>query len=128
MFKDSHAFSGFAVSDISAAKEFYGATLGLDVRDSDPPGSLELHLIDGGHVFIYPKPDHVPATYTMLNLPVADIEAAVDALIAAGVAMARYPGLQADDKGIVRDGQGPAIAWFADPAGNILSVLQLDAG
>ena len=125
MFKDSHAFSGFAVADIAAARAFYGETLGLDVSEGSEQGLLELHLAGGATVIVYPKPDHVPATYTILNFPVADVETAVDRLNAAGVQMERYPGLEADEKGIV-SGQGPTIAWFTDPSGNILSVLETD--
>jgi catechol 2,3-dioxygenase-like lactoylglutathione lyase family enzyme len=124
MLKDSAAFSGFSVSDLDAAKAFYGGKLGLDVR-SGPMGSLELHLGTGATVFIYSKKDHVPATYTMLNFPVPDVEAAVDQLTKAGIKMERYPSMGQDAKGIVR-GNGPDIAWFKDPSGNILSVLKAD--
>lgn len=121
MFKDSPAFSGFSVDDISRAKQFYGETLGVNVTDE--MGGMALHLGGGGNVFIYPKDDHVPATFTVLNFPVADVEAAVDRLTEAGVAFEHYEGeLQTDEKGIMR-GEGPTIAWFRDPAGNILSVL-----
>ena len=123
MFKDSQAFSGFAVKDIAAAKAFYGRTLGLEVGE-DPDRGLELHLPGGAHVFVYPKADFVPATYTILNFQVSDIDSAVAQLIAAGVEMQRYPGLDADSQGIVRDPRGPMIAWFTDPSGNIISVLQ----
>lgn len=123
MFKDSQAFSGFAVKDIAEARTFYGQTLGLEVSE-DPDRGLDLHLPGGVDVFVYPKPDFEPATYTILNFQVADIEATVSALAAAGVEMQRYPGLDADALGIVRDPRGPAIAWFTDPAGNILAVLQ----
>ena len=123
MFKDSHAFSGFSVDDIPKAKAFYGGTLGLDVADSSEMGLLELRLAGGATVIVYPKQNHEPATFTILNFPVADVEKAVDRLNAAGVQMERYPGLEADAKGIAR-GNGPTIAWFKDPAGNILSVLE----
>lgn len=123
LISESEAYSGFAVPDLGVAKAFYGGKLGLTIHDT-PEGGIELVLGGGGRVFVYPKPDFVPATYTILNFPVADIEAAVDALIAAGIEMQRYPGLGADDRGIARDPRGPAIAWFTDPAGNILSVLQ----
>jgi predicted enzyme related to lactoylglutathione lyase len=123
MFRDGHAFSGFAVKDIAEAKAFYGQTLGLEVGE-DPDRGLELHLPGGLSVFVYPKPDFVPATYTILNFQVPDIDAVVAELNAAGVEMLRYPGFDADDQGIVRDPRGPMIAWFTDPAGNILSVLQ----
>ncbi len=122
MFKDSKAYSGFAVNDIDAAKAFYGAKLGLDVRDAQM-GNLELHLAGGATVLIYPKPDHVPATFTILNFPVDDLDKAVAALARAGVKMERYPNFSQDEKGISR-AEGTAIAWFKDPAGNILSVLQ----
>ena len=124
MLTGSHAFSGFAVADIDAARSFYAGTLGLDVRDGDESGLIELHF-GGTRVIVYPKPDHVPATYTILTFPVDDIDVAVDALVAAGVEMARYPGSPQDDKGIARDPRGPKIAWFTDPSGNILSVLQV---
>ena len=127
MLKDSPAFSGFAVNDIGAARTFYGQTLGLEVSE-DPDRGLDLHLAGGTHVFVYPKPDFVPATYTILNFQVTNIDAVVSALIAAGIEMQRYPGLEADAQGIVRDPRGPMIAWFTDPAGNIISVLQNNQG
>lgn len=123
MFKDSQAVSGFSVNDLDAAKAFYGGKLGLDVR-SGLMGNLDLHLGTGATVFVYPKKDHVPATYTMLNFPVADVEAAVDQLTKAGIKMERYPNMGQDAKGILR-GNGPDIAWFKDPSGNILSVLKV---
>jgi catechol 2,3-dioxygenase-like lactoylglutathione lyase family enzyme len=119
---DSTAFSGFAVPDIAAARAFYADTLGLEV--SEEHGLLTLHLNGGDRpTLVYPKPDHVPATYTILNFKVDDIEAAVDALAARGVEFVRYDGMEQDERGIMRGG-GPYIAWFTDPAGNILSVLQ----
>lgn len=122
MFQDSKAFSGFAVKDIEAAKAFYGRTLGQDVRDG-PMGLMELHLAGGTTVLVYPKEDHVPATYTILNFPVDDVDRAVDKLTAAGVTMERYgTEFGQDEKGIAR-GNGPDIAWFKDPSGNILAVL-----
>ena len=123
MFRETKAFSGFAVPDISAAKAFYGGTLGIDVSEEN--GILTLHLAGGRDTIVYPKPDHVPATYTILNFPVDDVEAAVDALTAKGVEFERYEGedFSTDEKGIMRQG-GPLIAWFTDPAGNILSVLE----
>lgn len=127
MFKDSKAFSSFAVADTELARQFYSKTLGLDVRDSREPGLLELHLGGAMPVLVYAKPDHVPATFTVLNFQVADVDAAVDKLIAAGVRMERYPGLETDDKGISRN-RGPVIAWFTDPSGNILSVLGENQG
>ena len=125
MLKDSQAFSGFAVKDLEAAKKFYGETLGQDVRDG-PMGIMEIHVGGGATVMVYPKDDHVPATYTMLNFPVSDIDAAVDELTAAGVKMEQYgrADMPQDAKGIARDPQGPAIAWFKDPSGNIIAVLQ----
>ena len=122
MFKNAKAFSGFSVNDIAAAKAFYGDTLGVDV--SEDHGMLTLHLGGGGTVIIYPKPNHIPASFTVLNFPVDDIEPAVDQLTERGVEFQHYEGqLQTDAKGIMRD-NGPAIAWFTDPAGNILSVLE----
>jgi len=125
MLRESKAFSGFAVPDVAAAKAFYGGVLGLDVSEAN--GMLTLHLAGGRDTIVYPKPDHVPATYTILNFPVDDVEAAVDALTARGVEFQRYEGedLATDAKGIMRQG-GPLIAWFTDPAGNILSVIQGD--
>ena len=124
MFKDTKAFSGFAVTDLEAARKFYGETLGLDV-DQGPQG-LRLKIAGGNPTFVYSKPNHVPATYTILNFPVDDIDRAVDQLIAAGVKFEHY-GKLTDARGIARGaatGGGPDIAWFKDPAGNILSVLQ----
>ncbi len=121
MFKNTKAFSGFSVDDIDEAKRFYGETLGLEV--SEKYGLLTLRLGSGADVLIYPKADHTPASFTILNFPVDDIEAAVDELGRRGVTFERYPGLEADDKGIFRGG-GPCIAWFTDPAGNVISVLQ----
>lgn len=117
------AFSGFAVSDIEAARRFYGDTLGLPVSEQD--GLLALHVGGGEDVLVYPKPDHAPATYTILNFPVDDIEQTVDALTSRGIEFLVYEGFQQDDRGISRDPRGPAIAWFADPAGNILSVIEI---
>jgi catechol 2,3-dioxygenase-like lactoylglutathione lyase family enzyme len=126
MFKNTKAFSGFAVDDVEAAKSFYGDTLGLDVSVEN--GMLNLHLAGGTEVLAYPKPGHVPAEFTILNFPVEDIDAAVDALAAKGVAFERYEGFDQDDKGIAREaGGGPSIAWFRDPAGNVLSVLEVPA-
>jgi catechol 2,3-dioxygenase-like lactoylglutathione lyase family enzyme len=122
MFESVKAFSGFAVDDVPKAKEFYAETLGL--RVSEEYGMLQLHIIGGVDILVYPKPDHTPASFTILNFPVNDIETAVDQLAERGVRFERYDGLaEPDDKGIYR-GQGPDIAWFKDPAGNILSVLQ----
>jgi catechol 2,3-dioxygenase-like lactoylglutathione lyase family enzyme len=121
MFADTKAFSGFAVDDLDKAREFYGGTLGLRVSGGD--SDLTLHLAGGRDTFVYPKPDHTPATYTILNFPVDDIDRAVDELTARGVRFERYEGFDQDEKGIMRD-QGPPIAWFTDPAGNVLSVIQ----
>ena len=125
MFKDTAAFSSFSVNDIAAAKKFYGETLGMDVVENG--GMLEVTIAGAGKVLIYPKPNHVPATFTILNFPVAAVERTVDELTRRGVRFEHYGGdLQTDAKGIHRDeGRGPsAIAWFTDPAGNILSVLE----
>ncbi|WCB96208.1 hypothetical protein DSM104299_04964 [Baekduia alba] len=122
MFKDTKAFSGFAVPDIDAAQRFYGDTLGIET--SVEHGLLTLHLAGGARpTLAYPKPDHTPAAYTILNFPVDDIEAAVDELVSRGVEILRYDGFQQDERGIMREG-GPLIAWFTDPGGNVLSVLQ----
>jgi predicted enzyme related to lactoylglutathione lyase len=123
MLNESHAFSGFSVDDIQTAKEFYGRTLGLAVSESD--GLLKLHLAGGATVLMYPKANHAPATFTILNFPVDDVEGAVDELTKRGVRFEVYnePGIKTDAKGIFRGG-GPIIAWFKDPAGNILSVLE----
>ncbi|GAB2703427.1 VOC family protein [Kitasatospora kifunensis] len=126
MFEDSKAFSSFSANDLDQAKQFYGETLGLKVTDLTMEGRyrlLRLQLPGGGEALIYPKPDHAPASFTVLNFQVADVEQAVDELARRGVRFERYPGLEADEKGIFRGG-GPHIAWFTDPAGNILSVLQ----
>jgi catechol 2,3-dioxygenase-like lactoylglutathione lyase family enzyme len=123
MFKDTTAFSSFSVNDLARAKQFYGETLGLNL--SDGPEGLRLDLAGGGKVFLYPKPNHTPASFTVLNFPVADVEKAVDELTSHGVRFEIYdqPDLKTDAKGICR-GKGPTIAWFKDPAGNILSVLE----
>ncbi len=125
MFGATKAFSGFSVSDLAAAKNFYGETLGLEV--SEDQGMLTLHLAGGTDVLVYPKSNHSPASFTILNFPVDDIDRAVDELTNRGVRFERYEGFGQDDKGIARpavEGHGPPIAWFTDPAGNILSVLQ----
>ncbi len=121
MFGNTKAFSGFAVDDIQAAQKFYGETLGLNT--SEQYGMLTLHLAGDRDTLVYPKSGHVPATYTILNFPVEDIDAAVDELASRGVQLERYEGMGQDAKGINRAG-GPYIAWFKDPAGNILAVLQ----
>ena len=121
MFGDTKAFSGFAVDDLERARRFYGETLGL--KTSEDHGLLTLHIAGDRPTLVYPKPDHTPADYTILNFPVDDIEKAVDELVARGVTFERYEGTDQDEKGIARQ-MGPYIAWFKDPAGNILSVLQ----
>ena len=122
MFATTKAFSGFAVDDIDAAQKFYGETLGLKV--SEEQGMLALHIAGGWDIMVYPKPDHTPASFTILNFPVDDIDKAVDELTERGVRFERYDGFEQDEKGISRGEPGPLIAWFTDPAGNILSVLQ----
>jgi len=121
MFADTKAFSGFAVDDTERARAFYADTLGL--RATEQNGILTLHLAGDRPTIVYPKPDHVPATFTVLNFPVPDVDAAVDGLTARGVVMERYDGMPQDDKGIMR-GHGPTIAWFTDPAGNVFSVIE----
>ena|SRR5215210_4136933 len=122
MFKDTKAFSGFSVGDLEEAQRFYGDTLGIDT--SVEHGLLTLHLAGGERpTLVYPKPDHTPADYTVLNFPVDDIEQAVDELTSRGVQFERYEGMEQDERGIMR-AVGPYIAWFKDPAGNVLSVLQ----
>jgi predicted enzyme related to lactoylglutathione lyase len=123
MLSESQAFSGFSASDIADEKRFYSDVLGLNV--SEEYGMLHVHFGSGAQVLIYPKADHVPATYTVLNFPVENIEQTVDELVAKGVTFERYEqmGSEVDERGIFRGG-GPYIAWFTDPAGNVLSVLQ----
>jgi catechol 2,3-dioxygenase-like lactoylglutathione lyase family enzyme len=123
MLGESKAFSGFAVDDLEKAKAFYEDVLGL--KTSEEHGLMTLHLAGDRPTLVYPKPDHEPATYTILNFPVEDIDAAVDALMERGVAFEIYEESGQDEKGVMRQ-YGPPIAWFRDPAGNILSVLQLD--
>ena len=122
MFEHTKAFSGFSVNDIAKAKRFYGETLGL--RVSEEHGMLRLHIAGDRDILVYPKDNHVPATYTILNFPVDDIEKAVDELTRRGVRFERYDGFEQDKKGIARGEMGPDIAWFKDPAGNVLSVLK----
>ncbi|HYJ00003.1 MAG TPA: VOC family protein [Thermoleophilaceae bacterium] len=123
MFADTRAYSSFAVPDVQQAREFYTDTLGLKVTELDASiGLLTLHLADGRDTMIYEKPDFTPATYTILNFAVDDVERAVDELSARGVTFERYEGFDQDEKGIAR-GQGPDIAWFTDPAGNIMAVM-----
>ena len=125
MFADTPAFSGFAVDDLDSAREFYSDTLGVRVSDEDM-GILTLHLAGDRATMVYPKPDFTPATYTILNFQVEDIDTAVDELTGRGVRFERYEGFDQDAKGIARDPHGPSIAWFKDPSGNILAVLQTD--
>jgi catechol 2,3-dioxygenase-like lactoylglutathione lyase family enzyme len=122
MFASTKAFSGFAVDDVGKARKFYEGTLGL--RVSEENGLLTLHLAGDRDTVGYPKPDYTPATYTILNFAVDDIDRAVDDLTARGVRFERYDGFEQDEKGILRAPNGPPIAWFTDPAGNILSVLE----
>jgi catechol 2,3-dioxygenase-like lactoylglutathione lyase family enzyme len=121
MLEHSNAFSGFSVDDLAAARRFYGETLGLRVTEEH--GRLTLHTAGDRDTLIYPKDDHAPAAYTILNFPVDDVDKVVDELTARGVRFERYEGIDQDEKGVLRT-QGPPIAWFKDPAGNILSVLQ----
>jgi predicted enzyme related to lactoylglutathione lyase len=123
LFKGAKAFPSFSVNDLRKAKEFYGQTLGFDV--SELPQGLEVKLADGLNVFLYPKPNHTPATFTVLNFPVDDIDEAVDELKTRGVRLEKYDQaeIRTDAKGIMR-GPGPQIAWFKDPAGNVLSVIE----
>jgi catechol 2,3-dioxygenase-like lactoylglutathione lyase family enzyme len=123
MFANTKAFSGFSVDDIQRAKTFYGETLGLDVSEEN--GLLILNIAGDRPTLVSPKENHEPASFTILNFPVDDVEAAVDALAQRGVEFERYEGFPQDEKGIMR-GQGPDIAWFKDPAGNVLSVLTAD--
>ena len=123
MFGNTKAFSGFSVDDIPKARRFYGETLGLKVTEEN--GLLTLHIAGDRPTLVYPKENHEPASFTILNFPVDDVEAAVDALTGRGVTFERYDGFPQDEKGIMR-GEGPDIAWFKDPAGNVLSVLTVD--
>ena len=125
MLKQSKAFSSFSVNDIEKAKKFYHDILGLDVVDN-PMGIIELHLENGNKIILYPKADHLPATFTVLNFPVNDLEATVDTLIEKGISFEQYEGeIKTDKKGIFKsEGNGPNIAWFKDPSGNILSVMK----
>jgi predicted enzyme related to lactoylglutathione lyase len=124
MFKHTKAFSGFSVNDLQKAKQFYGEILGLGVNENEM-GILELHINGSNNIIVYPKPNHQPATFTILNFPVDDIEKAVEELTAKGVVFEQYEGeIKTNEKGICDNPNGPKIAWFKDPAGNILSVLQ----
>ena len=122
MLTDSPAFSGFSVNDLAAARRFYEETLGLRVSDVEMDGLMRLDLGGGTNVLVYPKPDHTPASFTVLNFPVPDVEKAVDELSARGVRFEHYENPPTDEKGIMREG-GPLIAWFTDPAGNVFSVI-----
>lgn len=125
MFRNTKAFSSFSVDDLNKAQEFYGGKLGLNLKSSKE--GLELQLSGHADVFIYPKSNHKPATFTVLNFLVDDIETAVDELGKTGIRFEKYEGaIKTDDKGIHRNG-GPSIAWFKDPAGNILAVLQTNS-
>jgi catechol 2,3-dioxygenase-like lactoylglutathione lyase family enzyme len=123
LFANTKAFSGFAVPNLKEAEKFYGDTLGIDITKGEM-GDLVLNLTGGRDTFIYEKPDFEPATYTILNFVVDDVDRAVDQLSQKGVKFERYEGFDQDEKGIARGDQGPAIAWFKDPGGNILSVLE----
>ena len=123
MFKQTQTFSSFSVDDIEKARKFYGEVLGMEI--STPMDQLQLNIAGGYKIFVYGKPNHVPATFTVLNFPVDDIDKAVDELVKKGVKFEIYTEgqMKTDEKGIVRSG-GPKIAWFKDPAGNFLSVLE----
>jgi catechol 2,3-dioxygenase-like lactoylglutathione lyase family enzyme len=121
MLTDSEAFSGFAVDDLEKAKWFYGETLGMNVSEND--AGLSLKIAGSRDILIYPKPDHSPAPFTILNFPVDDVDAAVEELTGKGVEFERYEGFDQDEKGVMHD-NGPTIAWFTDPAGNILSIIE----
>lgn len=122
MFVNTRAFSGFSVDDIQRAKGFYGDTLGLNITEEN--GMLGLQIAGGGTVMVYPKEDHVPATFTILNFPVDDIDKAAEELADHGVSLIQYEQFDQDEKGIMR-GEGGPIAWFEDPAGNVLSILEM---
>lgn len=125
MFTNSKTFSSFSTNDLDRARQFYGDVLGLKVQDN-PMGIIELHFASGSRLMIYPKPDHMPATFTVLNFLTDNIDMAVDELTQKGVVFEQYdmPEIKTDERGIARGGQGPSIAWFKDPAGNILSVIE----
>jgi len=125
MLENSKASSSFSVNDIEKAKQFYKDTLGLKVSENNEMKMLNLNINDGNRIMIYPKPDHQPASFTVLNFPVSDVEKTVDELTAKGVKFEQYPQFGTNAKGIVNDPKmGPKIAWFKDPAGNVLSVLE----
>ncbi|WP_428329226.1 VOC family protein [Mucilaginibacter sp.] len=125
MFKNTKALSGFAVNDMQKAKEFYNGKLGIEISENDM-GIMTLHISGGTQIIVYPKPNHEPATFTILNFPVSDVDEVVDELIGLGIVFEQYSEpIKTDEKGILRgNGYGPDIAWFRDPAGNILSVLK----
>lgn len=127
MFKPNNAFSGFSVNDISKSKEFYAGILGMKVKDGEM-GTLNLIIASGSTVIVYPKPNHVPAEFTILNFPVSNIDEAVDELTEKGITFLKYDNetIKTDHKGVMR-GNGPDIAWFSDPAGNILSVIETES-
>lgn len=127
MFGNTKAFSGFSANDTKKAKSFYSEILGIEVEELEMEGLISLHIAGGTNILIYPKPNHIPATYTVLNFPVKDVEKAVDELTQRGVRFEIYneDNFQTDEKGIFHGG-GPKIAWFKDPAGNILSVIEQD--
>ena len=125
MLTTTNAFSGFAAPDLATERAFFADKLGIPV-DEGEMGVLRLKLPGGGNVIVYTKPDHVPATFTVLNFEVADIDAAADQLVAAGISLERYEGFPQDEKGVMRD-NGPSIAWFKDPAGNILAIIETGA-
>ncbi|WP_158850836.1 VOC family protein [Saccharothrix deserti] len=122
MVQHTRVFSSFAVNDAAKAKDFYEGVLGLRVTE-DENGLLSLNVSDDTWIMVYPKEDHVPATFTVLNLEVEDIDRAVDDLTGRGVRFERYEGMETDEKGIYRE-WGPAIAWFTDPSGNVMAVVQ----
>jgi predicted enzyme related to lactoylglutathione lyase len=122
--RNSPAFSGFSVNNIASAKTFYGDTLGLEVSEDSSMNILKLKLKDGNNVLLYPKNDHQPATFTVLNFPVDNVDEAVRSLTDLGIKFEQYPNLHTDENGISRGNGGPTIAWFKDPSGNILSVLE----
>ena len=129
MFSENEAFSGFSVDDIAAAQRFYGETLGLQVTMNEM-SNLDITLGTGARILLYPKPNHEPATYTVLNFLVADIDAAVSELVAAGITMEQYdfPEMKQDENGVMRaDDRGPSIAWFKDPAGNVIAVIEANS-
>lgn len=126
MFKDTKALSSFSVDDVPKAKEFYGQTLGLNVEDDPVMGFLQIHLAGGGEIMVYPKgPEHSPASFTILNFQVEDIDEAVDELTGKGITFEQYDTdpIKTNEKGIARDENGPAIAWFKDPAGNVIALV-----